>query len=501
MPPEIIMIQPRTSLTGSLIRMLPIGLLYASSKVVKKGLTVHVLDTRLHFSSWEKELDAILNKNTLIVGITVMSGISIIESLKISRYVNRRYPDIHVVWGGPHPTFSPDDVLRESSIDFIIRGYGSESFYNLVLNLSGDEKSLPMDKIAGLSWRDAKSNVQHNEMTNTFEFINYKDIPYHLIKDYSAYKHIDSYETVFPMYSVMGCPYKCAFCSSPALYSTFKEKWSPYPVAEVVEHIKMLKEKYGANFIYFIDDDSFVNLGHVEHIIDEIKRHGIQIKLGFRGARINEISMMSDRFIEKLADAGTIAMHIGVESGSDRILKLMNKNITADQIVEANRKLSHYPKIQVFYNFITGFPTETLTETQMTRDLILRLIKDNPSCCVIPLNKPRPLPGTALYALAVEHGYVPPRTLSEWGKYDVESSEYNPEWLSKNHNKFIRMMFICMYFIDDKIFKLSVGESLRYKILRLLACLYKPVAMFRFKRGIYQCLVEDLFYRLLKRFA
>jgi len=501
MLPEIIMIQPRTSLTGSLIRMLPIGLLYTSSKVVKNGITVHLLDTRIHPFSWKKELDAMLNKNTLIVGITVMSGVSIIESIRISRYVKCYYPEICVVWGGPHPTFSPEDVLQEPSIDFAIRGYGSESFYDLVVNLSNGEDTVPLDRIKGLSWRDADGTVHHNEILNRFEFINYQDIPYHLIKDYSSYKHIDSNEIVFPMYSVMGCPYKCAFCSSPALYSTFKEKWSPYPVAEVVEHIKMLKEKYGANFIYFIDDDSFVNLDHVEHIIDEIKRHGIQIKLGFRGARINEISIMSDRFIEKLSDAGTSAMHIGVESGSDRILKLMNKNITADQIIAANRKLSRYPEIQVFYNFITGFPTETLKETQMTRDLILRLIKDNPSCCVIPLNKPRPLPGTALYDLAVEHGYAPPRSLDEWGKYDVESSEYNPEWLSKNHNKFIRMMFICMYFIDDKIFKLSVGKNLRYKILRLLAFLYKPVAIFRFKRGIYQCLVEDLFYRLLKRFA
>src|SRR5208283_2747767 len=469
MVPEIIMVQPKTSLTGSFIRMLPIGLLYASSKVVKKGLPVRILDTRLNPSKWEKDLDCLVKDNTLVIGTTVTSGISILESIKISRYIKLHYPRIYVVWGGPHPTFSPEDVLQEKSVDFSIRGYGSEPFYELVLKLNNDKDALHLGEIKGLSYRDGNGNIYHNDMLAAFEFINCNDIPYQLIGSISDYKHIDGNEIVFPIYSVMGCPYKCAFCSSPALYAKFKKKWHPYPVVDVVEHIRMLKDRYGATFIYFIDDDSFVDLQHVENIIDEIKRCDIKMKLGFRGARINEISAMSDEFLVKLVNAGTNTMHVGVESGSDRLLKLMNKNITVDQIVKANRKLSRHPQIKIFYNFIVGFPTESLEETKMTRDLILRLIDDNPSCCIIPLNKPRPLPGTDLYDLALRHGYIAPKTLKEWGKYDVESAAYNPEWLSEKHNKFIRMMFICMYFIDDKIFKLSSGESYKYKLLRILA--------------------------------
>jgi len=262
----------------------------------------------------------------------------------------------------------------------------------------------------------------------------------------------------------------------------------------------MLKDRYGATFIYFIDDDSFVDLTNIENIIDGIKQYGIEVKLAFRGARINEISKMTDSFLEKLVDAGTNTMHIGAESGSNRLLKLLKKNITVEETIEANKKLARHTRIQVFYNFIVGFPTETIEETKMTRDLILRLIKDNPSCCVIPLNKPRPLPGTGLYDMAVNHGYVAPSTLEEWGRYDVESSDYNPVWLSKQHNAFIRMMFLCMYFIDDKIFKLSTGRNLKYKVLRLLARMYKPVAMFRFKYGIVQLLIEDKIYSFLKKF-
>lgn len=495
--PEIVMIQPKTSLTGSFIRMLPIGILYASSRVVKEGGKVSILDTRIDYTAWKRDIKNLMTDNTIIVGISVMSGISILESLKISRYIKKNYPGISIVWGGPHPTFSPEDVLHEPAIDYIIRGYGAEPFYQLYLHLTANPAALPIEKIKGLSWRNNTGVVHHNGIERSFEFIHYNDIPYHLIKDLSAYRHVDG-EVVFPLYSVMGCPYRCAFCSSPAQYSKFEKRWVPYPVGDVAAHIKMVKESYGATYIYFIDDDSFVDLRHVEAIIDEIKRRGIKVKLGFRGARVNELFMMSDEFLEKLVDAGTNSMHIGAESGSDRMLKFMKKNITASQTLEVNRKLARHPRIRAFYNFMAGFPTETLEETKLTRDLILQLIRDNPSCIVIPLNKPRPLPGTEMYDLAVEHGYIPPKSLEEWGMYELESSDYNPTWLNMEHNKFIRMMFLCMYFIDNKIFKFSLKRNLRAYALELIAILYKPIALFRFKHGLYKLLIEDRIYSFLK---
>ena len=494
------MIQPRTSLTGSFIRMLPAGLLYASGKVVKMGFKVRILDMRIgNPSSWQNDLISHISPNTIAAGITVMSGVSVLESLKISRYIKQHFPDIRIIWGGPHPTFSGDEILEEPAIDFAVRGYGEDSFCRLmeIIQNGGDEA--PLEKIPGLVFRNKAGGIISNPVANQFEFIDYRDIPYGLITDFNAYKNINLKERVFPVYSVMGCPYRCAFCSSPAQYADFPKKWQPYPAEDVLAHIKLIYEKYGAGFVYFIDDDSFVDLRHVERIIDGIKELKINIKLGFRGARVNEILAMEDTFLEKLAVAGTNALHIGAESGSDRILKLMQKNITVQDIIAVNRKLAKHPEIQVFYNFIVGFPTETMEETKMTRDLILQLIKDNPACSVIPLNKPRPLPGTALYELSLEHGYRPPRTLEDWGNYDVESSDYQPVWLSKKHNQFIRMMFLCMYFIDKKIFKFTCRTDIRFIFLRALAFLYRPIAILRFKSGFAGLLIEDWVYNIVKK--
>lgn len=499
---EIIMIQPNLSLGGTFTCMPPIGILYASSEAIKEGYTIHICDLRIKPAEWEKTISNLINERTLIVGFSVMGGIPVKESLKISRYIKQRWPKLYIVWGGPHATFCDNEVIKESSIDFVVRGYGSKPFLHLINCLVGKDDALPLGEINGITWKDEKGNYYRNEIAIGFEFIHYKDIPYYLIKDYSVYKYLGTAEKVFPMYSAMGCPYRCAFCSSPAQYSKFKEKWSPYNVKEVVEHIKMLVEKFSATYIYFIDDDSFVNLKHVENTIDEITKQRIKVKLGFRGARVNEVIKMSDDFLEKLVHAGTNSMHIGVESGSNRILTLIKKNITAEQILEVNRKLSSFPKIKVFYNFIIGFPTETIEETMMTRDLILRLIKDNPSCCVLPLNKLRPLPGTELYNLLVSYGYSIPKNLEEWAKCETESSDYSLIWLSEKHNKIIRMMFLAMHFIDDKIFKLSEETAtLVYFFYKVIALFYKPIALFRFKHCYYKFLIENKFYNLIKYFS
>lgn len=494
---EAILIQPPTKFTGSFVRMIPLGVLYAASTAIKNGHTIKILDCRISPSTWKTDLTTLVTSATKIIGISVMSGISIVESLSITRFVKGKYPEIKIVWGGPHGIFGSEEVMSEPAIDYLIRGYGSQAFYELLENLESRNNHLQLPQINGLSWRDEDGNAKHNEIVKKFEFINYRDIPYFLISDYSVYFHADENETVFPMYSAMGCPYNCAFCSSPAQYSAFAEKWLPYPVMDIVAHIKHVMVNYGATYIYFIDDDSFVDLEHVEAIIDGINKIGITVKLGFRGARINEILGMSDAFLDKLTAAGTKTMHIGAESGSDRILALMNKNISVQQIIEVNRKLARHPEIMAVYNFVAGSPGETLEETMLTRDLVLQLIKDNKSCVVLPINKARPLPGTPFMEFAVKAGFLLPKTLEEWGKFDFETSDFHLPWLTQQHEKYIRMMFLCMYFIDNKITKFNSAGGGKRRLLTLLAFIYKPIAMYRFKTGDTRFLIEEKIYPLV----
>ncbi|GAH67713.1 unnamed protein product [marine sediment metagenome] len=107
-------------------------------------------------------------------------------------------------------------------------------------------------------------------------------------------------------------------------------------------------------------------------------------------------------------------MQIGVESGSDRILKLIKKGITVEQILRVNKKLRH-AKITPMYSFLIGTPYEHREETIKTMDLVFKLLKDNPDAVTTNLQTYKPFPGTELFDVAVEEfGYMKPCNITDW---------------------------------------------------------------------------------------
>jgi radical SAM superfamily enzyme YgiQ (UPF0313 family) len=477
---------------------MPLSLLYASAEVVKAGYDVRIVDTRVQ-ADWRARLKALIAEEVpLCVGLSVMSGRPIESAIAIGRFVKSIDARVPIVWGGPHATFYPESILGDEwSCDYVLSGYASHSFYLLADRLSLGE---PLDLVPGLSWRDNGTTRGNPAEDKRFENIPYRDIPYHLIEDHSVYGQVDQDRRIFSMYSALGCPYKCSFCSSPAQYAPIEgKKWVPLEAKDVVDHVQYVVETYQANYIYFIDDDSFPKLDHVRAIIEEIRARKLPVKLGFRGARINEIKRMSDEFLTMLAEAGTDILHIGAESGSDRILKLVRKDCTAADIVEVNRKLARHPEIIAAYNFLMGVPTETLDELKQTRDLMLRIVSDHPNCIIFPPNKFRPLPGTELYQVAErEWGYRMPQTLGEWASIEVEGKA-NKDWYQPGMEKFFNLMLITSYFIDNKVMKVTRGRTAFFKFARVLNTLYRPFALFRLRHGLTFGLVEYWAYRLMTR--
>jgi len=498
---RILLLYPLMGLSGAYVRHLPLSLLYAAIGSIGEGFEIDLIDTRLHPDSWRSEVAGRITAETILAGISVMTGTPISSALEISRWLKQEYPQIPIVWGGPHVTFNGGTVLAESSIDYAVSGYGSTPLASLAKNLRGDDNAPPLTEVAGLSFRDGSAGgIVMIPQDDVHEVVAYREIPYHLVEgDLRRYGQLETGEIIFPLYSAMGCPYHCSFCSSPAQYRQMKDRYSPLLPEEVADHIEYVSRTYGATYIYFIDDDSFVNTGHVETIIDEILRRGIQVKLGFRGARINEILRMDDSYLAKLAAAGTDILHIGAESGSQRMLELMNKNCTVADILEVNRKLARHPEITAAYNWLIGLPGETLEDLAATSELIMKLIADNRSAIIFSPNKYRPLPGTELYQAAVEFGYSPPKDLAGWAIVENEG-DFRPSWYSPEFARMIDMIQVTSYFVDDKLSKVHVGSTFKYAVIRFLGRLYSPVARFRLRHGISACLIEYRLYNLLYRF-
>lgn len=485
-------------MSGAFVLHAPLSLIYASIDLVKNGIDVEILDARLYPDTWRDKLKELLTDNVLAVGISVMTGKPVESAVKTGEFVKSIAPEVKIVWGGPHVTFFPDTVLnQEWFCDYVVSGYAVKSLHELVQCLIDNREP---NSIQGISYKKNGEIIKTDPDDSQFEFYDYREIPYHLIEDYSPYGQLDQDKRIFSLYSARGCPYKCAFCSAPAQYSRIKGKhWVPLEVKEVVDHIEYLIDNYNANYIYFIDDDSFVKIEHVENILDEIDRRGLKIELGFRGARINEIKKMSDAFLDRLAASGTDILHIGAESGSNNILELMNKNCTVEDIIECNRKLARHPQIIAAYNFVIGIPTETYEDLKKTRDLMLQLVDENPTCIIFNPNKYRPLPGTRLFELAQkEWNYKIPVTLDEWVDIEVEG-DFTSAGYTREMKKFCDLLLLSSYFIDNKVSKVTSGKTFFYKALRVFSAIYGPIARFRLRHGLYQLFFEYSIYQVARK--
>ena len=234
---DCLLIYPQLGSFDELMRDIPLSLIYAATDCVKSGYRVEILDLRLSGENWREDVDAHLRAGCSLVGLSVMTGNPITTSLKISEYVKSEY-GTPVVWGGPHPTILPEQTLDCEHIDYVIRDWGSKALCQLVQYIEGDLAD--RDGILGLGYKE-DGRVVLNDVQHSFEMLDYRDLPYHLVDITSSnYNRLSNGELALPIYTAMGCPYKCSFCMSPAVYEKIQgKKWVAYDIEYVLGHIEL----------------------------------------------------------------------------------------------------------------------------------------------------------------------------------------------------------------------------------------------------------------------
>ena len=491
---KTLLIYPPLGSDDMFIKDVPLSLVYLAAESVKRNFHIEILDLRLH-DDWQNEVIRHLNKDVMLVGISVLTGNPIKNAIEITNMI-KEYSNSKVIWGGHHPTMEPDSTMMFEKIDFIIRGFGSASLGLLISEMLKD--SPDFSGVPGLSYRK-DGGVLHNKMNDGWEMIHYRDIPYNLIENnFDKYNRFHNNERIMPIFTSLGCPYKCAFCMAPVLYKDKVKKWVPYETEEVIEHIKYLIDKFKITYLSVYDDDSFIDATRMGKIMERLVEEGINIKIDFRGARINELDRMDDGYFELMVKAGVKHFQVGLESGSQRVLDIMNKKINYDQIVRVNSRLSKYNLVPI-YNLMTGVPGETIEDIRITKDLILKLYKENSNCIIGFPAKFKPLPGTHLYNVAVESGLKAVNTLDGWSKIDTADSDMFFPWYTKEYNAYILMFQITSFFIDKKILREIPPTTFLNRLLRAAARIYRPIALFRLKYNISAFNVEYVIYKAFRR--
>ena len=494
MKKDLILVYPKIGIYGTIIIDLPLALIHASRLAYSKGYSIKIIDCRID-DDWKKTLLESLKNDPYAVMISAMTGKPIQYALEVSKFVKDNSNTL-VVWGGIHPTLLPMQTLEHPLIDAVVQGDGEVTLYEMLEAL---EHGKSFHGIAGLHFKENGKLIQNPKRSPTDLNALPDEIPPYDLVDIKKYRRQGFNETSFSILTSSGCPHRCTFCHVPATDS----KWIPEDVGRTMRHIKYVMDKYHPDYLYINDNDFFVNLKRAEALFEEIKKEKIDVVVGFRGTRVDELTRADHKLFSLMEDIGVRELHIGAESGSQRILDYIKKGIKVQNTVDVNRRLTKHPKIRPSYNFFTGVPGETEHDLYLTTNLVIKLLRENPYAQISSMTEFAPYPGTELYDIDIKQGYQPPQTLQEWADLDPGTAAKKCPWINQNRKRLMDMLYFTALFVDRKIEWHFLSNKPHFFLFRNMSKVYRPVARFRMKHHISAMPVEvhlkNLFYKYLEK--
>lgn len=365
-------------LTGDLLSDLPVqASLTFDVKKYAKGQKdyANILDDAGHLI-WSRIRDYIRRLHPLAVGITYLTPAGDLVN-KIAGLVKEVDGDIKVIAGGHHPTYCPDETLKNPDIDYVVRGEGEIPLLRLMENIktgTHDTSSVP-----GITYRRDGGVVSNADCAMIHDLDSLPIPKRDLVLDCDYTRHKGHY-----ILTARGCPYTCAFCSDSRLWHGKVRRRS---VKNVIEEIKYLVGAYDVDFIDFVDGTFTYDENYIREFCNSLADEKLKIKWRCT-ARYDNID---EEMLELMKKANCSGMYLGLESGSDRILKSIDKRFSTQDIIRASELVAD-SGISSITAVMMGLPEEEKQDIEDTLSL-MKKIRTN----IWDVNCYVPLPGTALY--------------------------------------------------------------------------------------------------------
>jgi radical SAM superfamily enzyme YgiQ (UPF0313 family) len=417
---QIVLVYPITGLDLPGVSVwLPLSVLTVAAPLVRDHDVV-IVDQRVD-PDWRRTLRSHLTQDTLAVGISSMTGTQIRHGLEAAREVRDADPGIPIVWGGNHGSLLPEQTAAHPLVDCVVIGEGEDTFRAFVEARESDRRNGRWKQLGQIAYREDGRVVQHGA-TGQEHFLDPDQVPplpYHLV---DVEKYVNN-QFLFgrrvrslPFITSTGCPYPCTFCCEPVLSSRRWRKMSP---DVVMARVMDLVERFRLDAIEFHDEEFFVDRKRGARIAEMIGgRFDWYVQ-----TRMDDLIALDEHVgLDVLEKHGLRAVQPGLETGSPRILKMIQKQETIADFRDANQRLAR-TTISGTYNFMMGFPTETLEDLMASVDLALEMMDTNPNAHISGFFVYTPCPGAKLYELALEDGFQPPDRLEGWTAFNRQHLE------------------------------------------------------------------------------
>lgn len=393
---KILLIRPFTDATQG--NSPPFALMYLSSYLKSKNVDVRLLDRCVHMRSFDDfDLKNIHIQNILqdireydpdIIGMTLFSR-ELKEMHDLCTLIKNEFKSKLIVLGGPHPTAMPHETLTQlPACDFIIRGEGEISIYNLITALSNGKD---FREVNGISFKSDNAIV-HNEDADIIQDINTLPFPDResLLHNYKNgnYGHIAYGIPSDILMTSRGCTFSCNFC--------FKvcSKYRSRTPENVMEEIDWIVKNIDPEYIQIMDDSFTIQKKRCTAILDALTARNYSCRFKVR-SRVNAID---EELLIKMKKAGVNTIVYGFESGSQKMLDAFNKRTKIEQNIAAC-KLTRKVGLNCFGDMMLFYPGET-RETLKETEEFMKIAKPNAAKFYVLT----PLPKTKIYDDAKKSG-------------------------------------------------------------------------------------------------
>jgi len=365
----------------------PLGILYLATYLRKKGIEADIVDAFIRGHTYEELLGEILAKKPDIVGLTAMTC-QVPAVLDVIEAIKRKAPSIKIVIGGHHVNATKEELLAFSShVDFLLYGEGEIEFHNLVRAL---ETNGPLDRVRGLIYRNNDDVVRH---AGPLPIQNLDELPFPDLSLLDIKRYDIHYAKSRPLTSMLasrGCPFDCLYCGAALAYGRAVRFRSP---ANVVDEMAYHIQRFGIKQFLFKDSTLTADKKWVYDICSEIQERNLKINWTCN----TRAELVDEGLLKAMKKSGCHGIAFGLESGSQRILDLLQKEMTIEQI-RHGLSLCQAAGIERIGTFMIGNPTETPQEAKATLRFLKELDLDLAFVFITTA-----YPGTALYKWALEN--------------------------------------------------------------------------------------------------
>jgi radical SAM superfamily enzyme YgiQ (UPF0313 family) len=410
-------------------RRLPLSVLAIAAMLEGKEEYV-IVDGNLDPHPTESLVALIRERYVELLAVTVMPGPQTVGAVATCREIRARFPHLPIVWGGYFASNYTAAVLNANYVDYAVRGQGELTFLELLEALRGKRS---LTEIHGLSYKDADGAHHDNperplRSPEDFPWPPFQSIP---VEKYLMPTFLGSRTTVHQ--ASIGCPYRCNFCGVVTFSGSREKMESPARTENILRH---QVRTYGVNAVQFYDNNFFLREDHTRELADRLAP--LKLRWWCEG-RVDILMSYSDATMEALRRAGCTMIFFGAESGSNEILKEMNKDLHAEDTLALASRIRRFGIVPEF-SIIFGNPKNPEGDTRDCIRFIRQLKRLNPDAEIV-VEHYTPVPQRERMYGGIQDEFQFPTTPDEWAteRWQQFATQRNPgtPWLRPRTKRLI----------------------------------------------------------------